>query len=103
MIFPKIAKIRTKVISGFVIRSQKALKNSIRYLLEDCMVCMDLFVAALAIGLGFRFAQYAMGLLTEFIEAPLSELKKPRSVALGVVLLLLFIYLSNLLMTWQLF
>lgn len=67
------------------------------------MVCMDLFVAALAVGLGFGFAQYAMKFLTEFIEAPLSELKKPRSVALGAVLLLLLIYLGNLLMTWELF
>ena len=67
------------------------------------MVCMDLFVAALAVGLGFGFAQFAMKLFIEFIMSPLPELRKPRSIALGAVLLLLFVYLSLLFTTWQLF
>lgn len=67
------------------------------------MSCTNLFVAAVAVGLGFEATKEFFRLLFRWADRFWKDWKKPRYIGVGVILFLFLLYLVYLVSSTQLF
>lgn len=67
------------------------------------MNCMDLFVAAFAVGCGLCCAKEFFVLLDEWIDTPPQDRKKLRHILIGILLFAFLLYMSYRFSSRQLF
>lgn len=67
------------------------------------MNCMDLFVAAFAVGYGLCCAKEFFVLLDEWIDTPPQDRKKLRHILAGILLFVFLLYMTYTLSSCQLF
>ena len=67
------------------------------------MNCMDLFIAAVAVGLGFEAAKEFFRLLFCWTDSFWEDWRKPSYIFEGILLFLLLLYFTHLVSSTQLF
>ena len=67
------------------------------------MNCMDLFIAAVAVGLGFEFAKEFSRLLFHWTDSFWEDWRKPSYIFGGILLFLSLLYFTHLVSSTQLF